>query len=117
MSDLEEEWDLDIEITISIDSEDHRSHEYNINSKKSFEEIKNKIVNGIPLNNKIVFAAYLFPDAAYPVYTSIMYLTYVYFPVGAEGEDTPEYIMFEIESIGYGVTLILNPDGTVEDDT
>jgi hypothetical protein len=110
-----EEWDLDLAITLSIDQDDNRSHEYIINSKKTFEEIKNKIINGIPLNNKISVAVYLFPDAVYPAYVSLNRLLYYYLPSESEGEGSPEYITFEIEGLDYMVTLLLNPDDTVVD--
>lgn len=109
-----EEWDLDLSITLTNDSEGNTSHEYVVSNKKSFEEIKNKIVNGLPLNNKIVAACY-FSDSGVPFYTK-PYMMYWYYPAGSVGNDT-EDICFEINVDGYIVCLLLNPDGTVVDDT
>lgn len=110
-----EEFDLDISITVVNDSEGNRTHEYVIANKKSFEEIKNKIVNGLPLNNKVICTVGL-SESTVPFY-SMSTIWYGYYPIDSEGSGSPEYIYFEIECNGYTVLLILNPDNTVVDDT
>lgn len=110
-----EEWDLDLSITLTNDSEGNISHEYVVSNKKSFEEIKNKIVNGLPLNNKIAVAFYS-SNSGIPFYT-MSNMWYGYYPAGSEGSDSPEYIYFEIDIGFYIVVLLLNPDDTVVDDT
>lgn len=110
-----EEWDIDVNITQSFDSEGNTSIEYIVNDNKSFEEIKNKLVSGLPLNNKVTFAQFLFPEATVPVYSACNVFC-VYFPVGAEGEGSEEFIGFTMYGMNGEVNLMLLPDGTIVQD-
>ena len=112
---LKEEFDLDISITIANNSEGNRTHEYVIANKKSFEEIKNKIINGLPLNSKVICTISL-SESTVPFY-SMHNMWYGYFPAGSVDSGSPEHIYFEINCDDYTVCLILNPDNTVVDDT
>lgn len=115
MSDLEEEWDFDANVTVSWDANSSSMvHSYTVNFS-NFESCKNKIMNGIQPKAKIVWYEQAGENtpSAYGIPYKGMYII----PAEAMGEGSPEMIELEVEGMNYDVYLALLPDNSVMDIT
>jgi hypothetical protein len=110
-----EEWDLDVNITVSWSADDSAMvHSYTVNSG-NFESCKNKIINGIQPKTKIVWyeqagnstdapSAYVIPQARINL-----------IPAEAMDEGSPEMVMFYLLGVNYEMGLLLLPDNSTID--
>lgn len=117
LSDLEEEWDLDINITVSWDADNSVFiHSYTVNSG-NFESCKNKIMNGIQPKTKIVWyqqdGESVDAPSLYYISSNLIYLA----PAEAMGEGSPEIVVLDMLGMDYTVVLGLLPDNSVVDIT
>lgn len=106
-----EELDLDVEVIINApDGEGNRTHSYSINHVNTFENIKNKMVNGETLRHKVKFIEYGDDEVFWYLNVTPEIQYYI--------ENGNEFIYFGFAGlVDYSVYLLLNPDNTVVDDT
>jgi len=107
-----EELDFNVEVTINAPDPDtgDRTHSYIVNYMNTFENIKNKFLNGENFKYKVKFIEHESSDA-YSYLNRQPEIQYYIYP-------EEEFICFGfIGYTSYEVWLLLNPDDTVVDDT
>jgi hypothetical protein len=108
-----EEWDLDavIAVTYNVDTDEFVSSVV-VNSAR-YEDIKNKIIEGIQPKMKIVCKEQLGNSINAPITNSMFYPIMYIVPVNAFGDGSPEGIMFALELMMRPVQFFLGSDGSV----
>ena len=105
-----EEWDLDIEVAVTMDTENSElGFDYTVNKINTYANIKNKIFNGeLPkCKSKSTFqppVENLLPSM------EVAQCNVVYYPEGFDGPESPEYIMFCSYCAEFSFMMILTSD-------
>jgi hypothetical protein len=102
------EWDIDMNIVIECDEDGNQTPTYTMNTINTYENIKNKILNGEVVNCKGVVKEQSYFDRPFAVeVVNRMYVTY--YPAEV---DHPDAILFELD----GRLLELPPFMLTSDD-
>lgn len=111
-----EEVDLDLTVNVTYDeNNDGLMHAFTVNKEYNYITLKNKIINGMIPNTKIIWTEQMNGSVNNPSTNVVIYPLMQTIPAALMGEGSPEGIMVHMQGLDYMLLILLTEDGSVFD--